>query len=437
VKPDGKPRRWKELLGDRQVLSWSLYDWANSAFATTVMAGFFPIFFKQYWSYGTDANMSTYQLGWANTIAAAALALLSPILGAIADQARGKKKILILFAFVGVLITGLMPLVAKGDWALAAGLYIVATIGFAGSCSIYDSLLIGVAKPSELEIVSALGYSLGYLGGGLLFALNVAMTLKPEFFGLADATVAVQLSFVTVAIWWALFSIPLLLYVPEPNGSDKDKPGWTQAALGGFKQVWATFLEIRKMKNVMLFLAAYFFYIDGVNTIIRMAVDYGLAIGLPMTGLIGALLLTQFVGFPAAILYGVIAHRIGPKPALYMGIVIYSGVTVFAYFMDKPLHFYILALVIGLAQGGIQSVSRSAFAQMVPQGKSGEYFGFYNMLGKFSSMMGPVLVGWVSLYTQQARLSVLSLIILFILGGIVLAFVPIKTAEARAAEANG
>ncbi len=419
-------RTWKELVRDREILSWSLYDWANSAFATTVMAGFFPVFFKQYWSAGADVNVSTYQLGNANSLSSAILAFISPVLGAIADQASGKKRLLIGFSFMGIVMTGALSLVAKGDWPLAVILYVIASIGFAGSNALYDALIVLVARPSEVNRVSALGFSLGYLGGGVLFAINVLMTLKPELFGLSGKTQAVQLSFVSVAIWWTTFSIPLIFFVREekkPRG-----PTYLSMAAAGFRQVAGTFRELRQLKNVTLFLFAYFFYIDGVNTIIRMAVDYGLSLGFSSESLIVALLLTQFVGFPAALLFGQLAQRIGAKAGLFVAIAAYTGITIFGYFMQTPAHFYLLAMAIGLFQGGIQSLSRSVFAAMTPKEKAGEFFGFFNMLGKFSSMMGPFLVGWVSLTTGSARLSVLSLIILFIIGAIGLLFVRFDSA---------
>lgn len=404
------------------MLSWSLYDWANSAFPTTVVAGFFPIFFKKFWSAGADVNVSTYQLGFANSFSSAILAILSPILGAIADQFSGKKKLLAAFAFLGIAATAGLGLVSQGSWELAIGLYVIASIGFAGSCGLYDALLETVCGPKEFDRVSALGFGLGYLGGGLLFAINVAMTLKPALFGLPDAATAVRISFVTVGTWWAIFSIPLILFVKE-KGSVSPSPNLVKISLGGLRQVASTFVEIKALKNLSLFLLSYFFYIDGVNTIMRMAVDYGLALGFESKHLIAALLLTQFVAFPAAIAYGQLAHRIGAKKSLYLSILAYAGVTVFAYYLTQQWHFYALAVIIGLFQGGIQSLSRSVFASMIPEGKSGEFFGFYNMLGKFSSMVGPLLVGWVSVVSRDSRLSVLSLLLLFAAGVILLSMV--------------
>ncbi len=416
---------WRELLRDRAIFSWALYDWANSAFATSVVAGFFPVFFKQYWSAGTDATVSTYHLGMANSIASLTLALLSPILGAIADQASSKKRLLIIFAFLGITATGTLTWVAKGEWLLAALLFVVATLGFNGGNGLYDALLGAVAKPKEYDRVSALGFGLGYLGGGLLFALNAAMTLKPQFFGLKDLAEAVRYSFLSVAVWWALFTIPLALWVREPEHNGI-KSGSMQAALAGIRGVLETVRELKRMKNLTLFLFAYFFYIDGVNTIIRMAVDYGLALNFTAQDLMAALLLTQFVAFPAAIAYGQLAYRVGAKLSLQISIVAYSAVTIFAYFLSHVWHFYALAVVIGLFQGGIQALSRSVYASMIPKEKTGEFFGFFNMIGKFSSVMGPFMVGSISAWTGDSRLSVLSLLLLFSLGLAILSFVSLE-----------
>lgn len=417
------PRSWRKLASDREVLSWSLYDWANSSFATTVMAGFFPVFFKKFWSAGADVNVSTFQLGFANSFASAILAFMAPILGAIADQGSRKKGFLLLFTAMGVITTGALSLVAQGDWPLAVLLYVFASIGFAGSNSFYDALIVFVAKPAEFNAVSSLGFSLGYLGGGLLFAVNVLMTLKPHLFGLQDSAQAVQISFITVAVWWTLFTVPLLLFVKE----EKDGPAksYWMMARGGVRQITQTFREIRALKNIGLFLIAYFFYIDGVNTIIRMSVDYGMSLGFPSESLIIALLITQFVGFPSALIYSHLTHKIGARAALFLAIGIYTGVNIFAFWMNSTWHFYILAIVIGLVMGGIQSLSRSVFGAMIPKGKAGEFFGFFNMLGKFSSMVGPILVGLVSVTTQSSRLSILSIIVLFLIGAAVLTRVEI------------
>ena len=414
----------------KKVLSWALYDWANSAFATTVMAGFFPIFFKQYWSAGADLSTSTFQLGMANSLASIIVAAFAPFLGAIADKGNSKKKFLLFFAVIGIVMTGSLRFVAVGDWLIAAALYILATIGFSGGNIFYDSLIVSVAGEKKMDFVSALGFSLGYLGGGLLFALNVAMTLNPQTFGLSNATEAVRLSFVSVAIWWAVFSIPIFLFVRGPKIRG-DLSGW-KAVTGGARQLISTFQAIRKLRVVFLFLIGYWLYIDGVDTIIRMAVDYGMSSGLDSNSLILALLITQFIGFPAAIAFGKIGEKLGTKTGI--GIGVYIAVTVWSFFMKRELEFYALAIAIGLVQGGVQSLSRSFYTRLIPENKAAEFFGFYNMLGKFAAVIGPALIGWFSVITHSPRYSILSIIVLFISGAVTLYFVNEKEGHNMAKE---
>lgn len=408
-----------ERLDRRKAISWAFYDWANSAFATTVIAGFFPIFFKQYWSAGAPVTESTFWLGAANSLASLLIVFLAPVLGAIADRGGARKRFLLAFAALGIVMTGALYGVAQGQWIWAATVYILALIGFSAGNIFYDALLVGVAEERKLDIVSALGYSLGYLGGGLLFALNVLMTLYPGWFGLADAAEGVRVSFVTVALWWALFSIPLLLWVPEPPAPDR--VGGLAAIRAGFGQLRGTFREIRRLRVVGTFLLAYWLYIDGVDTVIHMAVDYGLALGFPADSLIVALLLTQFVGFPAAIAFGRLGERWGPRTGILIAIAVYFLIAVWGYFIRYPWEFYALAAAIGLVQGGIQSLSRSLYARLTPAEKSGEFFGFFNMLGKFAAVLGPVLMGAVSLLSGNPRLSILSLLVLFAGGALLLA----------------
>jgi MFS transporter, UMF1 family len=408
----------KDSYDKRTVYSWAMYDWANSAFSTTVMAGFFPIFFKQYWSSGADVHVSTFYLGMANATASIAVAILAPILGSVADQGGVRKRFLLCFCGLGVMMTGLLFAVQKGDWFTAALFYVLAVIGFAGGNVFYDSLIVAVAPKPKLDSVSALGYSLGYLGGGLLFALNVLMTLKPQLFGLSDAAAGVRLSFLTVAVWWAAFALPLSLFVKEARS-----PGSMRVVSimrGSFNQLVATFREIRRFRTVFLFLVAYWLYIDGVDTVILMAVDYGLSLGFDYTVLIQALLITQFVGFPAAIVFGKIGERMGTKTGIFIGLAVYIGVAVWGYFMRRQVEFYVLAIGIGLVQGGVQSLSRSYFARLIPAERSAEFFGFYNMLGKFAAIIGPFLMGWVSMTTGNPRYSIFAVIGLFVAGGIVL-----------------
>lgn len=405
----------------RPVLSWAFYDWANSAFATTVMAGFFPLFFKQYWSTGAEATVSTFWLGMGNGLASAVVALLSPFLGAFADRGGTRVKLLLLFTVLGVAMTASMYWVERGDWPLALLFYALAVIGFSGGSTFCDSLLLDVAEEPEFDRVSAYGYSLGYLGGGLLFLVNVVMYTHPALFGLADGAHAVRAAFVMVAIWWAVFTIPLMLFVRERGPA---VPLGALAALrAGWRELWNTIGHLRSYRELVLFLIAYWLYIDGVNTVIKMAVDYGLALGFEASSLITALLITQFVGFPAALAFGWLGDRAGARAGILLAIGVYLGTTLWAYFLDNVAEFYAMAIVIGLVQGGIQSLSRSFYGRLVPRAKAGEFFGFFNMMGKFAAVLGPVLTGWVALSTGSSRLAILSLSLLFLAGGIVLCFV--------------
>lgn len=402
----------------KAILSWTLYDWANSAFATTVMAGFFPVFFKAYWSTEASAQVSTFYLGTANSIAAILVAAMAPILGAIADKGSAKKRFLGFFAFLGAIMTGGLWLVQAGQWQMAILFYIVGTIGFSGGNIFYDSLLPAVASEKKVDYVSSLGFSLGYIGGGLLFVINVLMYLKPEIFGIPDAATGIRLSFISVAIWWAVFSLPIMIFVKEPKNED-NLPIF-KAVSAGWKQLKNTFREIRHLKVIGTFLLAYWFYIDGVDTIIKMAVDYGSSLGFPAESLIVALLLVQFVAFPAALIYHKFAQKIGVKLAIQVAIVAYAFITVFGVLMQKPLHFYILAMMIGLFQGGIQALSRSYYTRLIPESKAAEFFGFYNMLGKFAAVIGPFMIGLVTVTTGSNRIGMLSILILFFLGAILL-----------------
>ena len=422
------------------IWGWAMYDWANSAFATTVMAGFFPIFFKQYWSIGADVNQSTAMLGFGNSIASLLVALMAPILGAIADRGSFKKKFLISFAYLGVLMTAGLYLVGKGEWVLAIFVYVMGVIGFSGANIFYDSLLPSVADESNVDSVSSLGFAMGYLGGGLLFFLNVVMTLQPTIFGLADAGEAVRWSFVSVALWWGTFTIITIAWVPEPESGKNEST--ENSVREGFNQLYRTFQEIRHLKTVLLFLLAYWFYIDGVDTIVKMAVDYGITIGFESNDLIIALLIVQFVGFPAALIFGRLGEHWGVRPSIFLAIGVYIAATIWGSMMREKYEFYVLAVVIGLVQGGIQALSRSYYSRLIPKNQAAEYFGFYNMLGKFAAILGPALMGVVGLIMRNllmpespsaeqliqvgqdaARWSIASIIVLFVIGAVLFYFV--------------
>ncbi len=407
--------------GGKPLWGWALYDFANSAFATTVLAGFFPVFFRQYWSAGADPVASTALLGLGNSLAGLVVALAAPLLGAVADRGGAKKAFLYAFTWLGAAATAALYLAGPGQWGLATALFVLANLGFAGGLGFYDALLPSVAPPGREDAASALGYGLGYLGGGLLFALNLLMVCRPGWFGLADAGEAVRWSFVSVALWWAGFSLFGLAWLPgRPAGS----PGWRRALGEGLGQLAGTLRSLRRHRRAGLFLLAYWLYIDGVDTVIRMAVDYGLALGFAADHLLLALLLVQLVGFPAALAYGRLGQRFGTKRALLLAIAAYLLATLAASRLATVTGFYALAVFIALFQGGIQALSRSFFARLVPSGQSGEFFGFYNLLGKFAVLLGPLLVGGAGLLARvwlpaeaAARVGILAVGILFLAGG--------------------
>lgn len=416
----------------RSIVAWSLYDWANSAFATTVMAGFFPLFFKAYWAQKADVNVSTFYLGMANSAAAVLVALTSPILGAIADRGMAKKKFLFFFASLGVMATGGLSLVPAGNWQWAAFLYILGMIGFSGGNAFYDGLLPAVASPRKMDYASSLGFALGYIGGGLLFTVNVAMFLHPEWFGLADGTTAVKVSFLTVAVWWGLFSLPLFWLVAEPKIYEPVRAA--KAVAAGMDQIAHTIKDIKQLRIVGIFLAAYWLYIDGVDTIIRMAVDCGISLGFPPASLIAALLMVQYVAFPFTLLFNRLAAIKGAKNAILTAILAYGLITILGAAMNSQWHFFALAIAIGMVQGGIQAISRSLYARLIPPTKAAQFFGLYNMVGKFAAVIGPGMMGTVTVVTGSVRIGILSVLILFVLGFVLLRCVDVEEGERLARE---
>jgi UMF1 family MFS transporter len=395
------------------VLGWALYDWANSAFALAVLTAFVPVMLGGAWNDGAPSTVTTFRLGMANGVASLIVVVLAPMLGAMTDQARRRKPWLALFTILGVVATALLASAGPGGWQLAMLCFILASVGFFAANSLYDAMLIDVAEPPEYDRVSALGYALGYLGGALLFTISVILLASPATFGLKSPSAAIELTFVLVAIWWAAFSLPLLLWVKERQPAQAPVSG---VFLAGLRELRNTARSLGSERNLLWFLAAYWLYIDGVYTIIKMAVDYGLSQGLSATDVTGAILLTNFLGFPAALAFGVLGDRIGPRPAIFLALSVYIVATVLAVFLTTALQFYALAATIGLVQGGVQSLSRSLFARLIPPAKSGEYFGFYNMLGKFSSILGPVLAGTVALVSGSQRVAILSIVLLFVSG---------------------
>ena len=407
----------------KSAWSWAFYDWANSAFATTVMAGFFPLSFKSFWATDLSAIESTAVIGTTNSLSGVFIMVLAPILGAYSDLGKLKKKLLAFFALLGVFCTGYLYFIPQGEWFTAAFFYTVAVIGFSGGNIFYDSLIVSVSDEQQRNKVSSLGFSLGYLGGGLLFIVNVLMYLNPSWFGLASEAEAVLWSFLSVAVWWAVFSLPTFMNVTE-TGSSPISTSFLFTMKEAFRAVISTIREIKKYKRVALFLVAYWLYIDGVDTIVRMATAYGSDIGLSTSSMITALILTQFIGFPATLIFGVYADKIGFKRILTIGVSVYILICFYSAYMSTALEFYFLAGTVGLVQGGIQAISRSFFSNLIPKNKEAQFFGFYNLVGKSAVIVGPALVSWVALMFGNPRYGILSLLFLFVPGLILLRMVP-------------
>ena len=414
----------KKILS-KEVISWAFYDWANSAFATTVIAGFFPIFFKSFWANSLSDTESTALLGLANSLSGFFILIFAPFLGALADITFRKKYMLVFFMLIGAGSTASFFFIYEGYWTIAVIAYILASIGFSGGNIFYDSLIIDVSNNQSRNQVSAFGYAMGYLGGGILFVVNVLMYLQPNIFGLASEIDAVLFSFLSVAIWWSIFTLPLIKFVRERKG-EITSLSLARTVKNSFFRVFNTFKEIRQYKNLFYFLVAYWLYMDGIDTVVRMALAFGSDIGLASSELIVALIITQFIGFPSTIFFGLLAERFGLKILLYIGIGIYILICFGGLVISTIFGFYLLAGVIGLVQGGVQSVSRAVFSKMVPDGKDSEFFGFYNLVGKSAVIFGPMMMGLVSYLFSDPRAGIISLLILFIPGLLVLRMVEIK-----------
>lgn len=418
-----------DKLRPKVILSWCLYDWANSAFAATVMAAVLPSFFSSVAGANLSKTTASSYWGYTNTLAMLLVALSAPILGALADHGGTKKKFLAGFAGVGILGTAGLVFVGRGDWVLASLLYVIGRVGFAGANNFYDSLLPHIADPKEIDRISSYGYALGYLGGGLLLALNFTMILRPHFFTIPDAAWGARYSFLTVALWWALFSIPLLRNVPEPPvvPISGESPHPLRASI---QRLSLTFRNLRQYREAFKFLVAYWLYNDGIGTIITMAVIFGAEIEISQGHLIGAILVVQFIGIPFSLLFGTLAGRIGTKQAIFLGLAVYTGIAIGGYFIQTALHFWMLAILVGCVQGGTQALSRSLFGSMIPKSRSAEFFSFYDVSSKFAGILGPSVFALVGQLTGSSRLSVVALVIFFISGAIVLFSVKEKEGKA-------
>lgn len=410
---------------NKTAVSWMLYDFGNSAFATTIMAAVLPIFYYDVAAVGLGENLAESYWGYSQSIAVLIVAILAPILGAISDYSGAKKKFLRFFAFMGMIASILLAFVGEGEYIFASILLIIGNIGFSGANVFYDAFLPEIAKDeNEMDKLSASGFAFGYIGGGILLAVNILMITQYGWFGIPDATMASQLSFASVGLWWFIFSIPLLKNVREEKKAAVKREKSYVAI--GFSRVINTFKEIKQFKYLLIFLIAFWMYNDGISTIIRMATIYGRGIGIDSNSLIIALLITQFVGIPFTFFFGWLATKITPKRALYLTLYIYIGVVILGYFMASALHFYLLAICVGMVQGGAQSLSRSIYGRMVPANKQAEFFGFYGISSKFAAIFGPFLFGFVGQLTGSSRLGIISLLIFFIVGIILLRLVNIE-----------
>lgn len=415
------PRDARTLIApkflNRKVIAWALYDWANSAFALSVMAVLFPIFLGSYWSVGESGALVTARLAWVTAAASAIVGLVAPVFGAIADTGGYRKRFLLVLALVGATATAMLAIVGEGGWPWALGMYLVASFGFSSSNVFYDSLIIDVTESRYFSLVSTMGYAVGYVGGATLLALHVWMLTSPETFGLASSIAVMKFAFVSVAAWWAIFLLPLIAFVPEHRSGIAVARGVVRAA---YKELLATITEIRRYRHIVLFLTAYCLYIGGVFTVIFMAANYGQRLGFSSQDLVKALMITNFVGFPATLLYGVLGHRLGPKLGIYIALAVYVCVSSWAVFMTEVHQFYVMAIIIGCVQGGVQGLSRSLYATLIPPDQPGEFFGFYNMVTKFSHVLGPILVGLAATFSEEPKYVLLALLPLFIGGAFVL-----------------
>jgi len=429
--------RWLARVGlvTPEQRAWAWYDWANSVYFTTVITAVFPSFYATYAAAGLDAGGATARFGLITTVSVAAVAVTAPILGALADYSGIKKRMLGVFMAIGVTSCAAMVFIGEGDIGLASLLFFIGNIGVSGSLVFYDSLLPHVAKAEDTDRVSAAGYALGYVGGGVMLLVNLAWILQPEWFGFGSTTAAVKASFVSVAAWWALFSIPLFRGVPEPAVRlDPDDKRQGSAIGAAFVRLGHTLKEIRRCRHAFLFFLAMLLYQDGIQTIIRMAAVYGAEIGIAQTAQIAAFVMVQFLGIPFAFLFGSLGTRIGTKRAIFIAIAVYALATILGYFMTTVTHFFILAALVATVQGGAQALSRALFARMIPANKTSEFFGFFAVAERFATVLGPLVFTLSVAITGSSRTAVLAILLFFVAGAWLLSLVDEEAGVATARE---
>lgn len=407
-----------------------MYDWANSAFWSTVITAVFPEFFSSVAAAGLPPGVATARFATITTIAMVIIAVLSPILGAIADYSGVRKKMLAVFLAIGASATAAMALIGEGDWKLAAVLFMLGNIGVTGTIVFYDSLLPYLARPDELDRVSSSAFAVGFLGGGLLLALNLAWIVKPEWFGLSGAVAGIHLSFLSVAIWWVVFSIPLFRRVAEPPrvllAGERANRNPIAAGLG---RIGETFRDLRRYRHAFLMLVAFMIYNDGIQTIIRLATIYGAEVGITRDALISAILLVQFAGVPFTFAFGLLADRIGTVRSIYLSLVVYTLISLLAYRMTTATEFFVLAIGVAMVQGGSQALSRSLFASLVPRASTSEFFGFFSVFEKFAGIFGPAIFALIATVTGSGRGAIVSVIAFFVVGGVILARVDVSEGQ--------
>lgn len=422
-----------------------MYDWAISSMQTVIVTAVFPIYFLQVAGANRTPAEATQSLGYANTIAAVVIALLAPVLGAVADFKAAKKRFLLAFMLIGVVATSGMFFIEHGELLFASALFVMSIAGATGSMTFYESLLPHVASEEEIDRVSTAAYAMGYIGGGLLLAINLAWISNPAMFGLpsgdgltrAQATLPSRLAFLSVGVWWLVFSIPVFRTVPEPPRTiESDERSTENPFVVAFTRLGETLREMRSYKQAFLTMVAFTLYNDGIQTIIKMATAFGTEIGIARPALIKAILLVQFVGIPCAFAFGSLAGKLGAKRSIFIGLLVYTGICIYAYGITSEREFYVLAILVGLVQGGTQALSRSLFASMVPKHKSGEFFGFYSVFEKFGGILGPLVFAIAIGRGGSSRVAILWVIGFFVLGGALLAMVNVKEGERAAREAN-
>ena len=402
----------------KEVKAWISYDLGNSAFATTVVAAFFPIFYNQFWASNIDSVLSAEYLSWTLVISNVALLFTAPLIGAVTDISKTTKKLFISMVLISIICVGLLFFVEAGSWIYALVFFGIANYFFSASNVLYDKILVQITSPDLFSKISGYGYAWGYFGGGLLFLINALMSLNPELFGLSSQADAIRWSFITVSIWWSIFLLPLSITYKEKEIQSSKKV--LSRSLGN---IFSTLKSIPEYKNVFIFLIAFFLFIDGVHTVMALASTFALNLGLDTSSIIIALILVQFIAFPSTLMWSYIAEKRGDKLVINISIVIYIAIILFSFSLSNATEFYILASLVGFVQGGIQGSSRSLFAKLIPPEKAGEFFGIFNTFGKAGAFMGPALVGIFLAIFKNTIVMLLPILILFVLGLIVLYFV--------------